>query len=83
MAPPLPPGAATSTVAPKFEYDALPPLRPTAATVTTPVQFAGEKLAALALLLPAATITDAPRDRAELMAFCVVAPQRRRRPARC
>ncbi len=75
LTPPLPPGAATSTVAPKFEYDALPPLRPVAATVTTPEQFAGEKLAALALLLPAATTTDAPRERAELIAFCVVAPQ--------
>ena len=75
FAPPLPPGAATSTVAPKFEYEALPPLRPTAATVTTPVQLAGEKFAALALLLPAATITDAPRERAEVMALCVVESQ--------
>ena len=46
-----------------------------AATVTTPEQFAGEKLDALALLLPAATTTDAPRERAELIAFCVVVPQ--------
>jgi hypothetical protein len=52
----------------------LPPLRPVAATVTTPEQFAGEKFDAFALLLPAATITDAPRDLAELIAFCVVAP---------
>ncbi len=47
FAPPLPPGAATSTVAPKLQYEALPPLRPTAATVTTPEQFAGESCDAL------------------------------------
>src|SRR5262245_36463843 len=75
LTPPLPPGAATSTVAPKLEYEALPPLRPTAATVTTPLQLAGEKFAALALLLPAATTTEVPRERAELIAFCVVVSQ--------
>src|SRR5688572_33289839 len=70
-----PPGAATSTVAPKFEKYDRPPERFTEATVTTPEQFAGEKLPALALLLPAATITEAPRVRAELIAFCVVLSQ--------
>ena len=41
----------------------------------TPEQLAGEKFAALALLLPAATTTTVPRPRAPLMAACVVLSQ--------
>src|SRR5512147_1349592 len=70
-----PPGAATSTVVPKFEKYERPPDRFTEATVTTPVQLAGVALEAFMFSLPAATITEAPRERAELMAFCVVVSQ--------
>src|SRR5689334_6604469 len=70
-----PPGAATSTLVPKFEKYERPPLRFTAATVTTPEQFAGVSCDALWFSLPAATMTLAPRERAELMAFCVVVSQ--------
>ena len=79
-----PPGAATSTVLPKFEKYERPPERFTEATVTTPEQLAGVELEAFMFSLPAATITEAPRERAELMAFCVVVSQAAAcRPARC
>src|SRR3954465_1355299 len=70
-----PPGAATSTLVPKFEKYERPPERFTDATVTTPEQFAGVSCEALWFSLPAATMMLAPRERAELMAFCVVVSQ--------
>src|SRR5689334_1120573 len=70
-----PPGAATSTLVPKLEKYERPPERFTEATVTTPEQFAGASCEALWFSLPAATMTLAPRERAELMAFCVVVSQ--------
>src|ERR1044072_2374513 len=60
---------------PKFEKYERPPERLTDATVTTPEQFAGESSEAFRFSLPAATMTDAPRERAELRAVCVVVSQ--------
>ena len=57
-----------------MEKDARAPALVVAATVTTPVQFAGVKLDASALLLPAATTTTVPRVRASLMAVWLAVP---------
>ena len=69
-----PPGAAISTVAPKFEYGARAPARVVAATVMTPLQLAGVKPLELAFELPAATTTTVPRERAPSMAVCMAMP---------
>src|SRR4051812_16603291 len=71
-APSAPPGAAISTDAPQLVYDARCPSCPTAATVMTPLHPAGEKPLASALLLPAATTTTVPRERAPLIAVCML-----------
>jgi hypothetical protein len=63
-----PPGAATVTPEPKFEYGARSPFFVVAATAMTPEQFAGAELLTLTFELPAATTTMLPLVRAVLMA---------------
>src|SRR5689334_16095020 len=70
-----PPGAASSTTVPKLENDDLPPERFTDATDTAPSQLAGAKSQPSSPSLPAPAITDAPIERAELMALCTVVLQ--------
>src|SRR5689334_10330669 len=66
------PGAVTSIMPPKFEYQAISPHRVLAATVMTLAQLAGCTVEASALSFPAATTTVVPRPTAKLMAFCKV-----------
>src|SRR6188768_4014143 len=70
-----PPGAASLTTVPKLEKDDLPPERFTDATDTAPLQLAGAKSQPSRPSLPAAAITAAPIERAELMALCMDVPQ--------